>query len=220
MCQGATPGDVVLIGHDYASASYGSAQAKVLTNALTIPTSDPVRILSFEDGASAGAVVQVGNIARFGMRGRTVQLTRAAGASDLESLTLAQTYDLVLIHDSNQGDPVGLGLRWRTALGGFAAQGGVVVALDQGDYQMPDLISATGLLSVGSHTKLAADVHLLVTAAADIVGAQVLSPYAAFGAPVSFQSVSAQGADLTWVVRQKLANGSPGDPVVVHRIVR
>ena len=58
-CQGATPGDVVVIGHDYTNATTGSAQTKVLVNAMSIPTTDPIRVLSFENGASASAVAQM-----------------------------------------------------------------------------------------------------------------------------------------------------------------
>jgi hypothetical protein len=48
----------------------------------------------------------------------------------------------------------------------------------------------------------------------------VLSPYAAFGNPVTFQGLAAQTNDLSWVVRAKDSNGTFGDAVVVHRIVR
>jgi hypothetical protein len=51
------------------------------------------------------------------------------------------------------------------------------------------------------------------------VGAQLLSPYATIGAPVSFQGVGPVGPELTWVVRTQELSGA-GDPVVVHRVVR
>ena len=84
-CQGATPGDVVLIGHDYTDATVGSAPTKVLINALTIPTSDPIRILSFEEGASAAAVAQMKYLAAASIKNRTVQFTRAS-TSDRKSV--------------------------------------------------------------------------------------------------------------------------------------
>jgi len=34
--------------HDYTNANEGSAEAKVLVNALSIPTTDPIRVLSYE----------------------------------------------------------------------------------------------------------------------------------------------------------------------------
>jgi hypothetical protein len=219
-CQGATPGDVVLIGHDFTDATAGSAQTKVLINALSIPTTDPIRILSFEDGASATAVAQMKGLASGAITNRAVSFTRAGSASSLTSATLAAAYDIIVIHDASAVDPITTGASWAGSLGTFAAKGGVIVALDDGGSPMPQLMSSAALLTVGSHTVLPAGAHLMVSAAADVVGAQVLSPYAGFGAAVSFQGLPAQSPDLTWVVRVKLGNGSPGDAVVVHRIVR
>lgn len=219
-CQGATPGDVVLIGHDYTAANLGSAQTKVLINALTIPTTDPIRVLSFEDGASAAAVAQMKYLAAASIKNRSVQFTRASTASWLTSTTLGRRYDVVIIHDASAVDPITTGASWGGPLGTFAAKGGVVVAIDDGTSPMPALLSRAGLLTVASHTALAEGAHLMVTEAADVIGAQVLSPYAAFGAPVSFQGLPAPSADLGWVVRVEASVGSPGDPVVVHRIVR
>jgi hypothetical protein len=218
-CQGATPGDVVLIGHDYTNAWSGSAQAKVLVNALSIPTTDPIRVLSYENGASAGAVDQAKALAAAGILGRQVQFTVAESASAVGSDTLAKSYDIVLIHDASNGDAATIGASWASALGTFTMKGGVVVALDNGLSPMPQLLTSSGLLSVGSHTILPDGTHLAVTGAADVVGAQVLSPYAGFGAPISFQGISAPRADFDWVVRTN-AGGLFGDPVVVHRIVR
>jgi ferredoxin len=219
-CQGATTGDVVLIGHDYTNAWSGSAQSKVLVNALTIPTTDPIRVLSYEDGASPGAVSQAKALAAAGIYGRKVQFTVAQSATDLASDTLAKGFDVVLIHEASGGDALTVGASWAESLGKFTVKGGVVVALDRGTSPMPELLSSSGLLSVTSHTLLADGTHLQVTGAADVVGAQVLSPYAGFGASISFQGLDAPSADLGWVVRAKTSNGTLGDPVVVHRTVR
>jgi len=219
-CQGAMPGDVVLIGHDFTDAWSGSAQAKVLVNALSIPTTDPIRVLSYEDGASPGAVAQAKAIAAAGIHGRTIDMTVAASATDLEATDLSRRYDIVLIHEASAGDAVATGASWSTSLGGFTMKGGVVVALDRGTSPMPALLSSSGLLAVGAHTQLADGAHLVVTDAADVVGAQVLSPYACLGPPVSFQGIAPPTADLGWVVRAKGPGNTLGDPVVVHRIVR
>ena len=219
-CQGSTPGDVVLIGHDYTNANLGSAQTKVLINALSIPTTDPIRILSYEDGASAAAVAQLRYLASASIKSRKVKFTRAASASSLTSTTLGRGYDIVIINDASAVDPLLTGARWAAPLGTFAAKGGVVVAIDRGTSPMPELLSRAGLLTVASHTVLAEGSHLMVSAAADVIGAQVLSPYAAFGAPVSFQGLPTPTDDLNWVVRRKSDDGSPGDPVVIHRVVR
>lgn len=220
VCQGATPGDVVLIGHDFTDANPGSAQTKVLVNALTIPTTDPIRVLSYEDGASPLAVFYAKYLATDGITRRKIHFTRADSASDLESPDLARSYDVVIVHDASAGDAAAVGASWAGSLGGFTAKGGVVVALDRGTSPMPALLSASGLLTVTSHATLPSSTHLAVSGAADVVGAQVLSPYAAFGAPVSFQGLPAPSVDLGWVVRATKGDGSLGDAVVVHRVVR
>ena len=219
-CMGATPGDVVVIGHDYSTARSLSAQARVLANAIAIPTTDPIRVLSYEDGASPLAVTEAKRVAREGVFGRKIQFTRASSASALESATLGTHYDVVLIHDASSGDASAVGASWEASLGGFTVKGGVVIALDNGNAPMPALLWSSRLLAVMSHTKLPSSSHLLVSSAADVVGAQVLSPYAAFDAPVSFQGLPAPSVDMNWVVRAKNADGTPGDAVVVHRIVR
>ena len=219
-CQGATPGDVVLIGHDYTDAFAGSAQTKVLVNTLSIPTTDPIRVLSFEDGADAAAVAQLKNLATASIKDRKVKFTRAAAASSLASTSLGRNYDIVIINDASAVNPVTTGASWASPLNTFAQKGGVVLAIDLGTSAMPQLLSSAGLLTVSGHTRLPVDTHLMVTAAADVVGAQVLSPYAAFGPPVSFQGVPAPSPDFNWVVRVTKPDDTAGDPVVIHRIVR
>jgi len=219
-CQGATPGDVVLIGHDYTNAFVGSAQSKVLVNTLSIPTTDPIRILSFEDGADPAAVAQLRSLATASIKDRQVMFTRAAAASSLASATLGRNYDVVIINDASAVDPVATGARWAAPLNTFAAKGGVVLAIDLGTSAMPQLLSSAGLFTMTGHTTLPVETHLMVTAAADVVGAQVLSPYAAFSPPVSFQGMAPSSPDFNWVVRVTKPDDSAGDPVVVHRIVR
>ena len=219
-CQGATPGDVVLIGHDYTNAWSGSSQAKVLVNALTIPLSDPIRILSYEDGAAADAVAQAKALAAAGIYGREVDFTVADSANALASGSLSNQYDIVLVHGAGPGDAATKGGNWASALGTFTMKGGVVVALDNGLTPMPQLLTSSGLLAVTGHTLLSDGTHLAVTGAADVVGAQLLSPYAGFGAPITFQGVASPSVDFDWVVRATDGGGSLGDPVVIHRIVR
>jgi hypothetical protein len=219
-CQGATPGDVVLIGHDYTNARSGSAQAKVLVNALSIPTTDPIRVLSYEGGASANAVAQAKALAVSGIVGRAIQFTVAGSDDALGSSALATSFDIVLMHDAGANDPSLKGQSWANSLGTFTMKGGVVIALDNGLSPMPQLLTSSGLVSVASHTLMADGTHLTVTGAADVVGAQVLSPYAGFGAPISFQGVAAPAADFDWVVRTTDQGGVTGDPVVIHRIIR
>lgn len=220
VCQGATPGDVVLIGQSYATAATGSSQVKILVNALLIATSNPVRVLSFEAGASASSVTGAMALATATLAagGRGTNVTVSGTPSDLASPSLAAAYDVVLIHGF-EGDATTLGVQWKGSLKTFTEKGGIVVALDDGSLDIPKVLSSAELLTVGGHTKLSEGTHLEISAPADAVGTQVLSPFAAFGQPVSFQGVGAEGPDLAWVLREKTQLGL-GDPVVVHRVVR
>lgn len=211
-CMGAMAGDVVLVGHDFAGAWDGSAQAKVLANAISIPTTNPIRVLSYEDDADPTAVAQARQLMIDGVHGRSVEITRASKA-DLDSMSLALSYDVVVLHDAGDAS---LGLRWKNSLPHFTAKGGVVVALDGGASHMSELVSSSTLLGVSGHAKLAEGTHLLVSMSGDVIGTQVLSPYAAFGPPVAFSGVES-GPDVSWVVRVD----DPGAaPVVVHKTVK
>lgn len=216
-CQGATPGDVVAIGHDFAPAWPGSAQAKVLVNAVSIPTSDPIRILALESGAPGASVAQANAIITAGVAPRTVAFTNAT-AADLESTTLNLAFDVVLVHDVTFADPAAVGAKWSASLGRFTEKGGVVVMLDGASARMPELVSSTQLLSIGGHAVLPAGTHVVVDAPADVVGAQVISPYSGPGTAVTFSGVTF-GPNVTAVVRSE-AGGVLGDAVVVHRVVR
>jgi hypothetical protein len=215
-CVGATPGDVVLIGHDMSNVMSWSSQAKVLTNAVSIPTTDPIRVLSYEAGAAAPTAALVRAVLRENIKGRQVQFTAAAEEA-LESGALYASYDVVLVHGAAVPDPIGLGGRWSAALHTFTKRGGVFVAIDGGDTDVPGLVNATGLLEVTAHTPIAGSTQFVISGASDVVGAQVLSPFAAFSNSVGFLGVPAPSADLTWVVR---TDDGAALPTVVHKIAR
>jgi hypothetical protein len=217
-CQGSFPGDVVVIGHDFASASVTSSQSRVLTNAVSIATTDPIRVLSYGIGASAGSVSSTEHILHHGIRGRNVAIRTAADATELASNALSGSYDIVLVHDAAGDAPDALGASWADALGRFTHKGGVVIALDGGASDMPALLSGAGLLDLGSHAILPEDASLYVSAPNDVVGVQVLSPYVASGASVAFLDV-APLPDLTAVVRQRI-EGEDGPAVVLHKVMR
>ncbi len=224
VCQGATPGDVVVIGHDYRAGSPGSAQARLLTNAVLIPSSNPLRILSYERYAEAQSVANVKQLVQSAAMGRVLQYTVANDATLLASPTLAQSYDVVLVYDQRDGDAATLqaeGASWKPHLATFAAAGGVVVALDgnAGLGNMPALLTSAGLLDVAAHTSLTPGSRVAVVAPADRVGTLVASPYGTFQRSVSFTSNEPNGGDVVYVTAVDL-NPGVGEPVVVHKVVR
>ena len=222
-CQGATPGDVIVIGHDYKDAFAGSSQARVLTNAVFIPTSNPLRILSFEQFADAAVIANVKALIQSAAAGRALKVTVTTNPAALASAALAQLYDVILVHDQQGGAPATLaanGATWAADLAAFAQGGGVIVALDGAGGQggMPNLLTAAQLLDVASHQSIPAGSLVSIIAPADRISTLVVSPYGTFDRSVTFQSNEANGGNVVYVATQ-LVGGVPANPVVVHKVV-
>ena len=222
VCAGSTPGEVIVIGHDYFGVSNGTAEAQVLSNAALLPTGNPLRILSFEEYASATAVSHVKSIISAAAAGqaRTVSFTISTDDSDIPAHLTLRNYDLLLIYDQATAGASTLstvGGSWTTALTNYLSVGGAVVALDgaEGLGQMPVLVSQAGLLNVSSHTPIAYRTPLTVAALNDSVATAVLDPYGALNDTVEFNAEPASSS-VAYVV----VNGSDNMPVVVHKTVR
>jgi hypothetical protein len=222
-CQGSNPGDISILGHDFETISPNTSQAVLLANAVFIPRSNPLRILSYEEFASPVAVANVKAVVRAGAGGRTIRFTVSGNAADLASPTLIANYDVIVIYDQGAGTAVDLtarGTQWRTALSRFAIKGGAVVALDgaAGNGAMPELLTAAGLLNVQAHVSLSDLFPVVITDQASILASGVVSPYAAFAHSVEFTTSERPSATTQWVVRSGLSG--TGEPVVVHKIAR
>lgn len=207
-CQGALAGDVVVLGHDYASSSSTSAQAKMIANAFSIATTDPIRVLAFAASDEERALISTS------VRFRGVAFTSATEA-DLEATDLAKHFDVVLVQDAGSAASY-LGARTHGSLETFTKKGGIVVAVDDGASDMPAFLRDSGLLSMDGHEILPADTQIVVAAPNDAVGMQVLSPYAPSGATVGFLGV-ASSSDVTVVAR---TNDASAYPTAIHRFVR
>jgi len=220
-CQGTTPGEIVVIGHDYSSAVAGTSQVRVLQNAVSIATRNPIRVLSYEQNAPAATVLRVKTL--LGSLPRTLVFTASNTAADLQSATLAASYDVVLVYDQADADAaqaIALGTAAKTALHDFAAVGGVIVALDgaSGQGHMPELLTSAELLAVSAHTPVTSGTALYVTRVGDLVTNQVTSTYGAADRTVSFTTSELDADPVRWVIRKGPA-GNPGEPVVVRKTV-
>ncbi len=109
LCQGATPGDIVVIGHDFRNAPAGSSQAKLLSNAVFIPTSNPLRVLSYEQFAEPAAVTQAKALIASNAAGRTITYTVSNVPGSLQANDLVTSFDVVLIYDQVNGTAAALG---------------------------------------------------------------------------------------------------------------
>lgn len=222
VCQGTKPGHIVVIGHDYSSTFAWSAQSKVLSNAVFLPSENPLRILSFEKWADPSTVATVKSILAAAALGRTLQYTVSNDDADLRSPLKLSKVSVVVVYDQRQmssTEATAAGSRWATPLHTFNQEGGTVVAMDGADGfgQMPRLLRSAALLDVSSHSALPGTARVTVVAPFDQVGLGVLSPYAVADRSVTMQSNEPAGANVTFVVRNGLS--STGESVVVHKLV-
>lgn len=222
-CSGSNPGDVTVMGHDFEASSGNTSQSRVLSNAVFLPRSNPLRILSYEEFASVSAVSNVKSLLKLNAAGRVLKFTTSTNAADVAAATLPDDFDVVLMYDQRNGTAADLAARgasWKASLRTFTQKGGAVVALDggKGNGAMPTLLTASDLLVTTGHTVLTNFYPVSVVSPLDVIASQVVSPYAAFINSVELQTTELSAGDTTWVVRGGFTGTE--DPVVVHKIIR
>jgi hypothetical protein len=224
LCVGSTSGGIVFIGHDYQTTPAGTSQARVLSNAVFIPQTNPLNVMSYERYSNAAAVTRIKTILNgvAQQRGGTLNFTSTTNDADIPAKLAFQTYGVLLVPDQVNA-PTGalavLGASWASTLASFTQVGGVVVVLDgaTGVGEMPAFSTATGLLGVSAHASIAAGTPLDLLAPADVVGAGVVSPYAANNSSASI-TTEPNGGSVIYVV-QLPADAGTGAPVVVHKVL-
>ena len=223
LCQGVTPGDDVIIGHDFATAVPGSAQARVLTNAVFLPTSNPLRVLSFEHYANVTAVANAKMLvtSAAAAQGKAVQITVSTTDSDIPSKLTITSFDVLLVYDqanATTGTLATLGASWASTLATYLQAGGDVVTLDgaQGTVQeMPQFLSNAGLLAVSAHTTVTPGTALDVVGPANSVGQGVLSPYGAGQDTARFTTSEQNSTTTAYIVIEPVS----GTPVVIQKTI-
>lgn len=225
-CVGNAAGHLVVIGHDYASPiPFGGAQARVVANAVFIPTKNPLRVFSFEHYAQPAAANRVKGIVSqvASLQGRTVNYTAVNADSDVPAKLNVIDFDVLVVYDQAQavGGVLGpLGASWATTLDRFIKQGGTVVILDGeagSPPQMTQFILSAGLLTTFAPTSLPPGMPVFNIAPADAVGSGVVSPYGATPASVRFVTDPPSGT-LAHVIVDR-SDAGQGAPVVIHRTV-
>lgn len=221
LCQGSAPGHLVTVGHDYSTApQQGSAQARVIVNAMLLPLSNPVRVMSYERYSDATSVSNVKTIVNAAAKqlGRQITFTSVTQDNQVPAMLDINSYDVFFMPDqlnAASGDLAKLGSAWKQTnkLGDFEQAGGVVVSLDGGTGvgEMPDFLTGAGLLAVTNHTILQ-NASLTVVAPNDAIGSGVVSPYVPTQHTTSMQT-EANGGNVTYVVVKNQAQ-----PTVVHKV--
>jgi hypothetical protein len=222
-CRGAKAGHFVTIGHDFSGVSTASAAAQVVFGAVFLPSTNPVRVLSFDewaDASSGGAVENVEKILGAATAGRTWSETRVSSEAGVLSKLSIDAFDVLLVYDQPKA-PDGalgkLGADLAAQMLSFGRSGGVVVVLDGGTgiAQMDDFLNAGGILSVKDE-RTASGRELENLAPGDAVGIDVLSSYLAPTNSVGFTLDGPASTDRVIVIDEKKS----GRPVVVHEVVR
>jgi hypothetical protein len=223
VCQGSTAGGIVFIGHDYLTSVPGTAQARVLSNAVFIPQTNPLQVMSYERYATASAVARVKSIlSGFATQeGRGLSITSTDVDADIPNKLVVSSFQVLIVQDQPTAAPgalAALGASWATTLTTFTQAGGIVVILDGGTGvgEMPALSTATTLLSVTAQAPVATGTPLIDLAPGDVVGEGVVSPYGAGKNSVSI-TTEASGGSVVYVIDQPHEAGA-GAPVVVHKV--
>jgi hypothetical protein len=229
-CVGARYGNVALLCMDFNSVNATSSPTTLLGNAVFMPTTNPVKVLSYTRGASAAAVSRVNQVIGWaGMpRNRSAEFTEAKTVEAVRANLNIMDYQVLLIHDLDQANP-GAALEaaksWESdsVLSSFAKAGGVIIVLDGGDGtgEMHELINAgnlldpTGNTSVSGHTDAIGE-QAWNNAPFDILGANVLSPFLGTSHACTFDTDAKPSSDTIFVVTDDEAGGTP---IAIHRVI-
>ena len=219
--QGITGGGVVIIGHDYAAPVIRVSEARLLSNAVFLAPTNPLRVLSFEQYANPTQVAHVkATLAGNAPVGRTLVCTVSNDYTAVGNQLGTLVFDVFLVCDQPEapaGDPGKVGGSLATALSTYGDAGGDIVVLDGASgpvKEMTSFLSMANLLQTTADTPLPAHDELAVVAHGDAVGNFVVSPYAPIADTVSFTTSETNGAGVTYVVEETAGLR----PVVIHKI--
>lgn len=222
-CAGTTSGEIVVIGHNYATANVNVSEAQILSNAVFLPPVNPLVVLSFEQYANSAQVTTVKSVLKTAAQayGRTVSLVAVTDYAAVPDALTTKSYAVLLIYDqadAPSGQLATVGGVWAPSISDFLSEGGEVVVLDgaAGVDEMPRLLSTSGLLQTTSDVPVASGKALFVVAPNDAVGNFVTSPYPAQTNTAYFVTSEANGGNVTYVVDRFIDVGPV--PVVIHKI--
>lgn len=224
-CVGAVAGHLVLMCSNYELAPADSPHTRALANAVFLSIRTPVRILAYQQYSvptNKNKVDALINGAAAG-RGRSVQFTAATNPTEVTANLNVLSYDVFLVYDQPNAPAGALGTTgtsWNATLNSFARAGGIVIVMDSGNgiAEMDTFLTNAGLLSVTGETEING-ITVFNRAPGDAIGIGVLSPYLTQRETCIFNTSARPNPDMAFVVTTATEDGTPGDPVIVHRIV-
>jgi hypothetical protein len=223
-CVGAYDGNIMLACMNYQTPVAGSPQTVLMGNAVFLNLHEPVRILAYTEFASAESRAKVDQDIAYAASARQRTFT----ISPLDRFILASArlnianYDVFLIYDQADaptGQMATIGAVWQgnSVLESFAAAGGMIIGLSGGTSEMDEFFTASGLLAISAQKPVMTGATLYKSALGDVLGANLISPFAAPADSCTFTTAVMSNASTTFVVRDQPSGG--GEPVVVHRVI-
>lgn len=222
ICEGSTTGDVVVIGHDYAASNILVSEATLLSNAVFLPPTNPLRVLSYEQYAVPGQVANVkATLKSYAPLGRSITYTVATDYTAVGGELDLSSFDVLLVYNqalAPSGKLATVGSSLAASISSFVTVGGDVVVLDGASgatKEMTSFLSTSNLLQASAETPVQSTDRLLVVAPGDAVGNFVISPYAPIADTVYFTTSEANGGNVTYIVDDLVGVGLV--PVVIHK---
>jgi hypothetical protein len=212
-CADATAGHLVVIGHNYTSATV--VMQRLAGNAVFLAVGAPVKVLVFAGDASSESIKGTDQAIDFVAQKNGRTWDRIAAIDALVTLQLASADVFVIYAQQNatNSELEKYGESWGLALTGFLRKGGIVVLFDgigknKGTYQILEpaqIFQADDIVQVTSGTNLS------VIDLSDQIALNVPQRYVSRGETVGFET-----SDTTAnVVVQTLS----GLPVILHRVI-
>lgn len=221
-CVGAVANHVVLMCTNLGTGRRESPQTTMLTNAVLLANSNPLRVLGYAEHTPYATVRGVQRTLNWAddATARTIELSESTAQAEVPTLLNRDTVDVFLVYDQPNA-PAGtlatIGASWRDALSDFNAAGGVIVVLAsaQGTGEMHRFITEAGLLAVTGVTSVT-NGDVFNQAPSDAVGATVLNQFLALESSCTFSTPTTPDADTIFVITDSATTN--GAPMVVHQV--
>ena len=222
-CRGSLVGNIVVMGMNFRTWTPDGPPVRAFANAAFLPAHNPVYIAAYGEYADS-TVNQVEAVLAWGStyKGRSFVLSPFATAVDVATELSIDHHDLLLVHDQPNapaGELAKIGSIWQATLNSYVRAGGTVLVLatNRGVNEMPDLLTSAALLDTTAVTSASGSI-LVNRAPADVVGANVQSPFLARLDTVTFTTSQPASSLLSYVITQTVDAGDE-PPVVLHRVV-
>ena len=218
-CVGVQVGHFVGICMNYRTPSSGPAPY-ILGNSIMLATSNPIRILAYNEHADPTTQQKVDAIIASTVS-TPVSISYISDSTQVRNQLLRANYDVFLVYEQPNAahdELASIGDVWASPLESFTYVGGVVVMLDggQGVAEMSQLFTNTRMLQVTDEVILTPPPLLALRAGGDAIGARHMTTQLPSQADTCvFDTTLTPDQTTSFVITDQPEAGTPR-PVVVH----